>query len=93
MSRISSEPRQVLAAWLPQSESELLVWWPVLVLLVAVSALFFAEARRGLRTGRLRFRGGELHGRWARFGAVVMIGMALTGALIALRGLLHHLQG
>lgn len=78
---------------LPKSDAELSVWWPLLLLLVPCVWLFATEAVRGWRSGRLRFRGGELHGPWARFGAVILAAMALTGALLILRGVLHHLRG
>jgi hypothetical protein len=84
-------PPRTIPHWLPQSEAELLVWWPILLLGALVAIAFQREAIRGWRTGRLRFRGGELGGRWARFGAVVMTAIALTTALIVLRGVLHHL--
>lgn len=77
---------------LPKTEAELMVFWPVLVSLALCVWLFAAEAWRGWRTGRLRLRGGELHGAWAKFGALVLAAMASTGALLVLRGILHHLR-
>jgi hypothetical protein len=90
---MANGPRQPIPEWLPQSEAELLVWWPLLLLAGLVAVAFQREAMRGWRTGRLRLRGGELRGRWARFGAVVLTAIAWTIGLIVLRGALHHLQG
>lgn len=89
---MAASPRQPIPDWLPQSDAELLVWWPVLVLGALVAIAFQHEAIRGWRTRRLRFRGGELTGRWARCGAVMLTSIAVTMGLIVLRGLLHHLR-